>query len=752
MDGFSIKFICGTQVPCTLDKQVNAPYLRKSFILNETPETANIRICGLGFYELYINGTNITKGALAPYISNPDDLCYYDDYEVSQYLKKGENAIGILLGNGFQNPFGGSVWDFDKAKWLGVPRVALSLEVVTASGTVCFEADAGFKTAPSPITFDEYRMGVHYDANLEIEGWSEPGFDDSGWTAAMPAEMPRGDAVLCEAEPIVVTGEIKPVRIFADKNGYTYDFGINIAGLCRLKINGTKGQQIKLRYAEWLRDGIFDYSTVIFDRPTTQFYHEYAQVDKYICKGGETETFVPPFTYHGFQYVYVEGITKAQATEELLTCLVMNSDVKERGGFTCSDETLNTLQEYTRRSDLSNFYYFPTDCPHREKNGWTGDASMSSEHMLMNLTVEHSLCEWLRNVRKAQDIYGALPGIVPTSGWGFKWGNGPAWDSVCVYLPYYIYKYTGDDKVLCDNADMIFKYLNYITTCRDENGLIAIGLGDWVQPRHIGSDLSSPLKFTDTAMVLDMCRKAELIFKIIGRKLQKKFAGELHDDLRTCIRKQLVDLDTMTVVGRCQTSQAVALEFGIFNKEEEDRAFSVLEQIIEEDEEFINTGVIGIRFIFHVLSRYGRTDLAYRMITRPDFPSYGYWLKCGATSLWEDFLSEDVSKGSKNHHFLGDISSWFIQDIAGLKVNPSCRNVDEIEIAPHFIDELDYASAFFISHKGRIEVKWHRVNDRIILELSAPNGIEGIIKLSEGYRFMDGTISSSAKNGTYEIV
>ena len=152
----------------------------------------------------------------------------------------------------------------------------------------------------------------------------------------------------------------------------------------------------------------------------------------YICKGEGEETFVPPFTYHGFRYVLVEGIDEAQATESLLTYLVMNSDLKERGNFSCSDETVNLLQLFTRRSDLANFYYFPTDCPHREKNGWTGDASMSAEHMLLNLHAENSLREWMRNVRKAQRIDGALPGIVPTSGWGFAWGNGPAWDSVCI--------------------------------------------------------------------------------------------------------------------------------------------------------------------------------------------------------------------------------------------------------------------------------------------------------------------------------
>lgn len=200
----------------------------------------------------------------------------------------------------------------------------------------------------------------------------------------------------------------------------------------------------------------------------------------YICKGEGEETYTPSFTYHGFQYVLVTGITPEQATSDLLTYVVMNSDLKERGGFTCSDPTVNTLQELTRRSDLANFYYFPTDCPQREKNGWTADAALSSEHLLLNLSPETSYREWMRNICKAMDDRGALPGIVPTGGWGFHWGNGPAWDNVLLYLPYFVYLYRGDKTILEESAASILRYLHYLTTRVNEEGLIKIGLGDWV--------------------------------------------------------------------------------------------------------------------------------------------------------------------------------------------------------------------------------------------------------------------------------
>ena len=463
---------------------------------------------------------------------------------------------------------------------------------------------------------------------------------------------------------------------------------------------------------------------------------------------------MPPFTYHGFQYVLVEGIEEEQATESLLTYLVMNSDLAERGGFSCSDETANTLQLFTRRSDLANFYYFPTDCPHREKNGWTGDASMSAEHMMLNIKAETSLREWMRNIRKAQAINGSLPGIVPTSGWGFAWGNGPAWDSVCANVPYYVYKYTGDDGILFENADMIFRYLNYITTRTDERGLLAIGLGDWCQPvkQEEGQDWSSPLIFTDSAIVLDMCKKASFIFERTGRNLQKEFADKLHAQLLCSIRTHLIDTQAAMAIGNCQTSQALGIEFDIFTEEEKPRAFENLVRIIHQHDDFMDVGMIGARYLFHVLSKYGQSDLAFKMITRPEWPSYGNWIARGATAMWEDFVRPESKQNSKNHHFFGDISAWFIRYIAGVKPNPAMASIDEVEFSPCFLSALDRAKAHFDAPKGRVEAAWKRDGEKIILSVTLPEGMYGKMKLETGYCFEDGSTEKAAVCGDFVVL
>lgn len=740
---FPMQFIRATSVTGTHEAPVPAPYLRRAFEVKEACQ-GRLLIGALGFYELYLNGRRITKGALAPYISNPDDIVYYDSYELA--LQAGENVLGLWLGNGFQNNPGGHIWDFDKARFRGAPQVALRLTYTGPDGTErTLESDDSFRTAPSPVLFDDYRFGEHYDARLELPGWNAPGFDDSGWQPALPAPMPRGEARLCEAEPIVVTDELKPVSILPEGDGYRYDFGKNCAGVCRLTIRGQAGQRVELLHGEYLEDGKLTVRNIWFgDNPLV---HR----DVYICKGEGEETYTPSFTYHGFQYVLVTGITPEQATPDLLTYVVMNSDLKERGGFTCSDPTVNTLQELTRRSDLANFYYFPTDCPQREKNGWTADAALSSEHLLLNLSPETSYREWMRNICKAMDDRGALPGIVPTGGWGFHWGNGPAWDNVLLYLPYFVYLYRGDKTILEESAASILRYLHYLTTRVNEEGLIKIGLGDWCPPARGSDQYKAPLEFTDTVLSMDIAEKAAYIFGVLGMAPQQTFAASLAAQFRAAVRERLVDFSTMTAAGNCQTSQAMALFYGVFEPGERPAAFDRLLRLIEEQDGHMDTGVLGGRVIFHVLTDFGRSDLAFNMIVRPDFPSYGNWVARGATSLWEDFQPEGGDVTSHNHHFWGDISSWFIQALAGIRFNPHRRSLLEADIRPSFVPQLDSASGFHLAPAGKIASSWVREGGEIRLTVEFPADMTGRISLEPGYVFDDGLAVKPAASGEYRI-
>ena len=743
---FPQTFIRATETFGTRQNPVPAPYLRRSFTLDKPVREARLLICGLGFYTLSVNGKDITKGPLAPYISNPTDILYYDCYDAAPSLTQGENVIGVCLGNGFMNALDAGVWDFEKASWRSAPQVALSLRIVDEDGAERFiDTTEGFVTTPSPIRFDDLRFGETYDAREELPGWDMPGFDASGWTPALRAPHPGGECRLCEAEPIIVSQELRPVDIVQEPDGYRYDFGVNTAGLFRLTIQGAPGQEIELECAELLDNGRLSHRNIRFND------NYQIQIDQYICRGGGTETHVPSFTYHGFRYILVRGITPEQATPELLTCLVMHSGVEERGNFSCSDETVNALQAAARRSDLANLFYFPTDCPHREKNGWTGDAALSAEHMLLNLGVETSLREWLRNVAKAQNSEGALPGIVPTGGWGFAWGNGPAWDCVSFVLPYYVYLYRGDRQILRENAPTMLRYLHYLSTKIRPDGLVAYGLGDWCPVGRNPEDYKAPLEVTDSLISMDSCRKAAFIFHVLGLPEQQRFADGLADRLRRAIRERLIDFSPMTVAGRCQSSQCMALYYGAFEPGERAAAFSRLLDFIDEAGGHMDVGAIAARTLFSVLSDFGRSDLAFEMITRPDFPSYGNLIARGATSLWETFFDEGKKPDSLNHHFWGDISGWFIQRLAGIRFNPHRDNWQEADIAPDFVPQLTHAEGFHIAPAGRIASAWKREGNAIVLTVEAPASMTGEIRLTDGWLFDDGLTFRPLSSGTFRL-
>ncbi|MCI1858437.1 MAG: family 78 glycoside hydrolase catalytic domain, partial [Sporolactobacillus sp.] len=303
---FPIHFITATKTYAEINRQVPAPYIRRTFHLNEEVQSAKLAITGLGFYRAFFNGKEITKGPLAPYISNPDHIIYYDHYNVTKHLQMGENVLGLILGNGMQNSIGGKSWFFNEARWRGAPSTALRLTIETKSGKkLLIESDEKFRSKPSPIIFDDYRYGVYYDARKEIDGWCQPGFDDSDWQSVFKTQTPRGVCKFCTAEPIVKDRELKPISIIPYKDGYLYDFGIDTAGLYRLQISGEKGQKIKMAFGEWYHDGAFDMRNINFTFEHRPEYMKYAQHDHYICKGEQKETYVPSFTYHGFRYVYI---------------------------------------------------------------------------------------------------------------------------------------------------------------------------------------------------------------------------------------------------------------------------------------------------------------------------------------------------------------------------------------------------------------------------------------------------------------
>lgn len=744
-------FIAASYEYADIERFVSAPFFRKKFTAHKTAK-AEILIGAAGFYKLFLNGRDITKGELAPYISNPDDIVYYDRYDVSNYINEGENVVAVLLGNGFQNNSGGAIWDFDKAPWRSAPKFAMRLTMTAADGEVTeLESDESFRVCESPVFFDDYRCGEYYDARLEIPDFNSADFDDSGLKNAISVKSPRGEKRLCTADPVRIYAELKPVSITKEENGWIYDFGENNSGVCRISVNAKAGQKITLRYGEWLKDGMLCLDNIRFTQQSDK-QKDFVQKSEYICKEGK-QIHTPCFIYNGFRYVCVEGITEEQATEDLLTYLKMSSLKENAGTFTCSCDVINKIQEITVRSDVSNFNYFPTDCPQREKNGWTADASLSAEQMLFNLYPEKCYKEWMRNIYKALNDKGQLPGIVPTAGWGYAWGNGPAWDNVIINLPYYTYIYRGDKEILEELSIPLMRYLNYLFSRLDEKGLMEIGLGDWCQPGQNEGDYETPLVVTDTILTYDIAVKAAFVYEVLEQEPQRQFALALAEKVKTAFRENLLDKQSGAVKGNTQTGQAMAIFYGLLTDEEKPKAFNLLLKYIDEADGHFKTGVLGGRVIYRVLAENGEVDLAYNMIVRPDYPSYGNWVKRGATTLWEGFQPENGRVLSLNHHFWGDISAWFYTYLSGMRINPTGKDVTNVDIMPLFPEKINSVSAYHDTPVGRISVAWERTNEQsITLVIESAEKLHGKIILPEGFIFTDGSKEKLLSTGNFDLL
>lgn len=745
---YPIKFIgAGIQMN-EPDKPVAAPYLRRTFEINDIPEMAQLEIAVSGFYELFINGKNITNGYLAPFISNPDHLLYVDTYDVSPYLLKGKNAICVLLGNGIANTPCSTELKLDTARFRTAPAMAIRLVI----GEDVIESDESFKTAPSAILADDYRAGVIYDARCHNADLLLPEFDDGEWKNACVVSPPRGEFVPNRANPIVETGKMTPTSIVEKDGAYIYNFPKNSSGIYKLKLKNTSaGQKITLSFFEKLWPNGLSEEDKKYGVPDLDF----GQTDVYICKGGESEEWIPTFTYHGFEYVVVKGITKEQATSNLLTYIELSTQMEKRGDFKCSDDRANEIFAMAINSARSNFYHILTDCPHREKNGWTADAALSAEHTLLFLEPEDNFCQWMQMLRKAQAENGRLPGVIPIDNFTYDSLNGPAWDRAVILIPYYIWQYRNDTKVIEDNSHAMLRYLDFLSNKIREDGLIGYGLGDW---SHVGRGAwryKAPLEMTDTAVSIDMCEKAAKMFKAINKPVQSDFALALKERLRGAAREKLLDLNTMTALGNCQTSQAMAIAYDIFEPGEKSAAFSRLLQIIQRDGGVMDVGVHGARVLFHVLAAFGHADLAYRMITQPKFPSFGWLVDMGATTLWENFMKPETKwVDSRNHQFWGDVSHWLHRWLAGIDYFAPGKRLN---IAPQFIDGIDFAEGSFKANEGEIRVFWEKEGENVRLEVSAPEALSGFIRLPINYTFKDEElgIGSSVKkleSGNYAVI
>lgn len=705
---------------------VPAPFLRKQIRVDQDIVSARAYVCGLGYYELSINGQKAGDSVLTPMFTRYDRTVLYDTIDVTHLLKRGDNAIGVILGNGWYNCFTKEVWMFAEAPWRHRPKLLFQLFIDLADGTTMIvKSDTSWRVTTGPIVFDGLRNGEFYDARKELSGWDTPGYDDSSWKHASIISPPGGILRSSQAPPIRVTGTIKPVAVLEVSPGtWVYDLGQNISGWARISAEGPAGTEIVLKYGERLaKDGGLDQTHIGTFIKSGEF-----QTDRYTMKGVGTEVWEPRFTYHGFRYVQVTGFP-GTPTLDNLSGRVVHTDFDQRGTFECSNEMLNSIQRCARWSTLTNFHGIPTDCPHREKNGWTGDAHLSAEQALLNFNPATAYAKWMRDFQDVQRSSGQLPGIVPTGGWGYNWGSGPAWDSAIVLIPWYVYLYTGDRTIIDEMYESIKLYVDYMTEMSEDH-IVEFGLGDWCDPNHSnGGHPKCPTAVTDTAYYYTDALLLSKMARLIGREDDAVKYGQLADDIKKAFRDRFVDSSTGVVEGNCQTSMACALYHGLVDEDDKGLVLDRLVEQVELHGRHIDCGILGAKYIMHALTENGRADLAYDIATQRTYPGWGYWIEQGATTLWESWNGN----ASLNHHMFSDVSAWFYKGLAGINPDENAPGFKHVVIRPNPVGGLKWVRATHESMYGTVSSEWRVDGNRFELKVSVPVNCTATVVIPHPY-------------------
>jgi alpha-L-rhamnosidase len=688
-----------------------APLFRHEIVLDGSIKKVRAYICGLGYYELHVNGEKVGDHLLDPGYTRYDRRDLYVAYDVTPFFKRGANAVGVILGNGWFNVQTKAVWDFHKAPWREAPRLLLSLVIEYTDGrTVTLGSDDTWKTATGPIIFDSIYGGENYDARLEIPGWDKPGFDDKAWSPAAVVSAPEGKLAAEMMPPIKADGVIKPVKVTEPKPGvFLFDMGQAFAGVTELKVHGAAGRKITVRHGERLfADGSLD-TRDIGQHVKRMGKDQQYQMDTYILKGTGTETWRARFTYYGFQYVEVTGFP-GRPTLDSIRGIFTHSAVPVAGKFECSNPLLNKIWRAGRWSYLSNLQGIPTDCPHREKNGWTGDAHLAAEQGIYNFMPAGVYTKWINDLGDEQQASGKLPGIVPTSGWGYSWGNGPAWDSAFALIPFYLYEYYGDTQPLRDHYDGLKRYVDYLTS-RASNNIVDIGLNDWAPYKT-----ETPADITDTAYYYRDTKIVALAASLLGKTEKAAAYTQLAARIKDSFNARFFHADTGTYGNGGQTSLSCALYQGLVEPENQARVLQNLVAAVAKANGHIDTGILGAKYILNALTENGRPDVAYQIASQKDLPSWGWWIEQGATTLWEQWNGSE----SRNHIMYGDISAWFYKALAGINEDPSEPGFKHFIIRPQPVGDLTSAEAEYDSIHGKIRSAWKIKDGKFHLNVVVP--------------------------------
>ena len=723
-----------------------APLLRKEFKIEKPIKQARYYGTGLGYHELYINGKRVVEDYFSPNQTNYDRrpnlvnrgivvadpfeeyTVMYLSHDLKELLSEGENAIGVILGNGFYDIT--THW----VQGYGTPRFIGQIEILYEDGTTqIISSDESWRAERSAIVSDQIYYGEHYDARLEHDGWATAAYDDSAWAKATEKRAPCGKLIPQNGPADRITERFAPVEFEKREDGiYKIKFPVEVSGWVALKnIKAQKGQRIDIKY--------------LSESPGNGS-------NSYTAKGTGDESYHARFTWFVFSEVEISGIDNLSA--EQVEAHAVNSDVEPAGKFETSNELINKINQIWQRSQLDNMHgSVASDCPHRERSAYTGDAQVACVTVMHNFATQTFYNKWIRDMRGAQTADGYIPNGAP---WQPGCGGGVGWGAAIEIIPWEFYRHYGDSRVLEQNFDAMCRHVRWMTTWVNEKGLMLMqdpqewkNLGDWLPPRQL-----PPAELVHTFFLVHCADIVVRTAHTLGLNAEAKEFATIRDKAAEAFHRELYDPATGSY-GKFG-SNVMALKLGV-PAERKAKVVKALRDNIAEVNDHLDTGIVGTRYLCEILVENGLEDLAYKIINQRDFPSFGWWIEQGATTTWEQWDGGN----SRNHPMFGGGIGWFYRDLAGLEATDA--GYRSFEVRPVLPEGLEWVRYSHNTTYGEIDIKWQRKAEDFTLSCVVPvgstatiwvpfSGSEPKVKLDKNMIFKgvrDGYALYKVKSGSY---
>jgi alpha-L-rhamnosidase len=705
-------------------REAPAPLLRRRLDVTKPVARARLYVSGAAYADVSLNGRRVSDDVLAPGFTRYDKRVQYMTLDVTQRLRRGDNVIGAELGRGFFGMTTRSNWLWHVAPWHGEPRMRLLLDIRYRDGTsASVVSDEAWRWHAGPTRSNSLFAGETYDARFELPGWDRPGYAENGWLPVAVGGGPAGTPDAQQQEAIRVIETLRPTSVTEPKPGvHVFTLPRNIAGWARVRVAGPAGTRISLAHGERLAaDGTLA-------RPTGIGVSGRFQTDELVLSGDGERTWEPRFSYKGFQYVQVTG-WPGEPTVDDLDGRVVHTDLADAGEFDSSSELLDRIRTITRHTVLNQMHGLPASTPMFEKAGWTGDMLFMTETSLYEFDMDRLLIKWLDDIRDSVNAAGRPPAIAPDNGWGQGFYAGaPPWGAAYVLIPWMLYERRGDRRVLTDHYDAMKRYVDYLIALAPD-GIHGSVLNDYLAPGYVDNTPEDG-RIYGTGYAFEMAQTLGRAAVVLGRAEDAARYRDAAATIRDAFNRTFLAPDgdhyrTATDPGYRQSSNAMALAFGLVPPEREDAVVQRLVRDIHERGDHLNTGAIGTQFLLPVLTDHGHGDLAYRIATQRTYPSWGYWIDNGATAWWERW---DLGARSRDHMFLGGaIDAWFFSHLAGIA--PAAPGYDRIDIAPTPVGDLTAVSASTRTPHGPVAVRWRDRSHRFRLDVEIPFGATAVVRV-----------------------